>query len=287
MNALNHREHATCVAIFCLAIDVGALDAQQFSASARPTSAGELVAANALAGGFTAAVRALLDRSNPCKAFVGGAFGGIVHSSGKLVGNGQSLPSGAAGLVLSSVGVAMVANAGASKPLFDELFVPVGMVRLRWRPRTSAAPRASVSVYESVVFTELMLREGLKLDLGRTLRAGAFVFATRGRHIVADGQLADGITNGSAIVVSEFADNPPQTLHHELVHVKQHSFVGEAWGRPAETLLRRRLLGDKWLPAWLEIDILGQLMLTAEHRALGSRSVLQRLAEDEASAVAK
>jgi hypothetical protein len=256
----------------------------QFPRQSEPRHVGLTAAfgVNVLAGGLTAAARALIERHDPARAFAIGAIGGAVHFGAKLMGPGTSL----AGIAVGATGTAIVVNAGRGVSPLDELYVPVGPLRLRVTPRAPRKIRVAVNAYEAVVLAHNLARSGLVMDWGSTGSSGTFVLRTDNRHIWADDRELGGVAIGSLIVMSAFASDPPRTAHHELVHVHQYSFVDEAVGRPIEEYLRRRVPGARWLPRWLELGIVTPALGTLEYAIFGRNGPVIRLGESEAEMVA-
>lgn len=276
------------LAIGCLAL-IGrpaAIAAQVPPGASGGPGDGQLLVANILIGGTTAALRAVVERKNPLRVLPAGGAGGALWYASKVVGTGRTPAHGVGGLVLGALGSSIVANAGSGKPAFSEFYLPVGMTRLRWQGG-NPVPRVSVSVYETIVFMELLARDGLVLDADRSLAAATFVFVSKNHNLVENRRVVSGLTNGSAIVMRDDGSDLSGTLHHELVHVRQHGFVDETIGGPLESWVRSRVPLLAKVPGWIEFDFAGSFLFTAERRALGAHAVLHRAGEDEALAIAK
>jgi hypothetical protein len=256
----------------------------QFPSQSEPRDVGVTAAfgVNVLAGGLTAAARALIEHHDPVRAFAIGAIGGAVHFGAKLIGPGTSL----AGIAAGATGTAIVVNAGRGVSPLDELYLPVGPLRLRVTPRASRKFRVAVNAYETVVLAHNLARSGLVMDWGRTASSGAFVLRADNRHVWDDGRELGGLAIGSLIVMSAFASDPPRTAHHELVHVHQYLFVDEAVSRPIEEYLRRRVPGARRLPRWLELGVITPALGTLEYAIFGRDGPVIRLGESEAEMVA-
>jgi hypothetical protein len=238
---------------------------------------------NVLLGGLTAATRALIHGHDPARAFAIGAVGGAVHFGAKLIGPGTSL----AGVAVGATGTAIVVNAGRGLSPLDELYVPVGPLRLRVTPRASRKFRVAVNATDAVVLVHTLSRSGLAIDWGRSASSGTPVFLTENRHIRFADRDAHGIAAGSIIVLSAFATQPARTMKHELTHVHQNFFLDEAWGRPMEEYLRRRVSGARRLPRWLELGIVPPALGMLEQSVFGRDGPVRRLKESEAEMVAR
>lgn len=263
------------------------LPAQGESANEPGRGTGFVLGANMLIGGTTAAVHAMLAKRNPARAFAVGAVGGAVHVAGKRFVAQRGAASNVAGFGLASIGSAVVANAGSGVNPLAELFVPLGP--LRARVHLARRPRVSVTVnlYEAAVAVQGFARPGLAIDWSRSASAGAFVFVTDDRYIVSRGDTADGAATGSVVVLSAFAGDAGHTLRHEAVHVHQHWFMQETWGRPAERWLRSSLPGMKRLPRWMELGLVPPLYNAVEVGTMGRRAPLFNGRESEALSLAR
>jgi hypothetical protein len=238
---------------------------------------------NVLLGGLTAAARALVSGHDPARAFAIGALGGAVHFSGKLVGPMSGFPGGLPGVVLSSTGTAIVSNAGRGAGLFEELYIPVGPLRLRFAPRASRKVRLAINAYETGELARNLARSGMALDWEHSASSGTFAFVTRGTHIrMPDGKLVQGVAAGSLVVISAFAADPSRVRRHEFVHVQQYWFLDEALGRPIEGYLRTRIPGGRRIPRWLELGVVPPALGWMEIALFGHDGPVRRLVESEA-----
>ena len=235
---------------------------------------------NVLLGALTATTHALLVHENPFKAFTLGALGGAVHFAGKMVGTGPGIPSGLAGVAIASTGTAIVANAGAGRSLFHELYIPVGALRVRWQPGTTRL-RLGINAFETGVTVRNLLRPGLEVDWNRSAATGALVFVTK-RFIEHDGQIVGGIAVTPIVVISASSTDPDATLRHEAIHLKQGQFLDETWGRPIDEYLRRRIPFVRWVPRWIEPGLASPGILGLDDAVFGKNAPLHRLRESEA-----
>jgi hypothetical protein len=136
--------------------------------------------------------------------------------------------------------------------------------------------------FETAVLISAAFTTGLEIDWTRTVASGTAVFVTRDMRIVnAEGEEFGGIALAPVVVIGAFARDPARTMRHEVVHVQQHWFMQEAWGRPIEDVLRPKLPGARFIPRWFELGI-AVPALSAVERWLPGRSGLQALLEAEA-----
>jgi hypothetical protein len=255
----------------------------QFPPPSQPRDVGVTAAfgVNVLLGGVTAATRALIERHDPVRAFALGAFGGAMHFGAKLMGPRTSL----AGVAVGATGTAIIVNAGRGVSPLDELYVPIGPLRVRITPRAPRKLHVGLNAYNVAVLARNLARPGLVMDWGRTGSSGTFVLRTDDRRIWDDDREYAGVAVGSLIVLSEFSANR-QVTHHELIHVHQYLFVDEAIGRPIEQYLRRRVPGARWLPRWIELGIVTPALGALDQGIFGRDGLAIRLGESEAEMVA-
>lgn len=243
------------VLAFCLL--ARSLAAQPPRESEAPRAATVLAAlsVNALLGGATAAVRARLGHRDAARAFARGAAGGAVHFGGKYAASQPGSLSGPVGVAIGSTGTAMVSNAGRGAPLLDELFLPVGPLRVRLaRPEAGARRRVrlTLNAFEGVMLARTFARSGLRVDWERSASAGAFVFVAPHHEIVSDGRIVGGVELGAVAVVGGLTSRLAPIVRHEAAHVQQEYFAQEVWVRPTEAWLRRRVRPLRWVPEWIE-----------------------------------
>jgi hypothetical protein len=255
--------------------------AQRADHSPNAATAAEVVAGNILIGGLTAATRAILSGNDPWKAFGVGALGGAVHIGGKHLALEPGAPKGWLGLAVASTGTSIISNAGRGVSPFDELSIPIASARLRVYPGAPRRLRFVVNASESVLIASAFLTDGLEIDWTRTASSGAFVFETRGVQISHPGGTATGFAWGPVVVLDAVrARDADRVARHEIAHVYQHWFVAEAWARPVEDYLRRKLPGGRFVPSWFELGIAdGAAYLNA--RLFGSAG-LEKIVEAEA-----
>jgi hypothetical protein len=285
MRVAGRTQIAALIAAVSIALPSRTVVAQEVGppSESRDVATMAVFGSNVLLGGLTAAARALVSGHDPARAFALGALGGAVHFSGKLVGPMSGFPGGIPGVVLSSTGTAIVSNAGRGTGLFDELHIPVGPLRLRFAPRESRKVRLAINAFETAVLARNLARSGMELDWERSASSGTFVFVTRGTHIrMPDGKLVQGVANAPLVVISAFSADPSRTARHEFVHVQQQWFLDEAWGRPIEGYLRRRIPGGRHIPRWLELGIVPPALELMEGAIFGRDGPIRRLAESEA-----
>jgi hypothetical protein len=271
----------TAVALSCGATAAGAQLPQQSD----PNSVGVTASfgINVLIGGVTAATRAWLEGHDPARAFAYGAIGGAVHFGAKLIGPGAALVGPAVG----ATGTSIVVNAGRGVSPFDELYLPVGPVRLRFTPRAPRKVRVAFHAHNAVVLAGNLARDGLVMDWARTGSSGTFVLRSDNRHIVSGGREVEGLANASVIVMSDFAADPDQTERHEVVHVHQYWFIDEAVGRPIEEYLRRAIPGARRIPRWLELGVVPPALAIIERSLFGRDGPVYRLIESEAEMLSR
>jgi hypothetical protein len=234
--------------------------------STTPASA---LAWNALIGGATSATRAWFGHRDVSKAFMTGVFGGAVHYSGKWVASrSPAFPNGLAGLAISSTGTSIVSNAGAGIRPLDELLYPVGPFRIRSNAGNWSRPHFEVNAFEAAIVARNLARPGLTIDWTRSASSAGLIFLAPDKYIVAGDESVAGVAQGPVAIISGFAQNPDQTTRHEVVHLHQHWFVQDAWGRPIEAELRQRVKPLRRVPRWLQFGVLSPALILLDDALL-------------------
>ena len=241
-----------------------------------------VIAVNAAIGGVTSAVHAVAHGKPVGRAFVYGAFGGGLHGSAKTFSPTLGYPAAAIG----AVGASIVFNAGRGAHPLSELTLPLGPTRVRVTTGSARGVTAALSIYETAMLAKALARPATHVDWNRSLTAGTFVLRTTG-PLVAGQTRAAGMTSSSVILLSDRARHRSETFDHERIHVQQHWFVQDVWGRSIENELRRRVGPLRALPRWLEIGGLPRAMLSLERQAIGADGPLRSWLETEAYSLAE
>jgi hypothetical protein len=206
---------------------------------------------NVALGGFTAGVRQWRGDGSFLDGLWRGAIGGAGTYAGKRIVTSDFTGSGIVGRGVAAVGASMTRNASEAKPLFDRLILPVGFVRLHWRPVNgdfhASIDVAAVGAIAGIYMSDL----GASLDVARTLESGAPVFMARdwqrdsgwsGRHI-----FGAVLLRGDEVLSYEHEQRLERALHHERVHVLQYDQAFILWNDQIE----HALLGALGSPDWV------------------------------------
>lgn len=215
-----------------------------------------VLSVNAVVGGLTAGLWRELAGGSFEEGLAGGMLGGSVAYAGKRVAAGSFPGAGFLGRDLAAAGASIVRNVADGRPLLDSLSLPAGPVRLYLSPGEAALPRVELEVSD-LYWTAYGLAEGrLELDLERSLSSGAPVFRSDRSLLDSDGRRVHGAAAAGVIFLSPTdEDQLRETLGHERVHVLQSDFAHQAWFRPLEASLARRLPRGGWHQR-LDYDVL-------------------------------
>ena len=202
---------------------------------------------NAVVGGLTAGLWQELTGGSFAEGLAGGVLGGSVVYAGKRVAASSFPGAGFLGRDLAATGSSVVRNAAEARPLLDSLSLPAGPFRLYVSPRVLEAPRVELELSD-LYWTAYGLAESrLELDLSGSLSSGAPVFRSDRSLLSGSGESIHGAAAGGVIFLSPMGEGQRQeTLAHERVHVLQLDFVHQAWLRPLEAKLARRLPHEGW-----------------------------------------
>lgn len=257
------------------------LAAQLLPPPPRPATAAEVAFGNMIVGGLTASTRALFSRKDPVRAFAVGAFGGAVHFAGKYLALEHGSAYGPLGLVVAGTGTSIVGNAGRGVGPLEEISIPFASARLRLSPGAPRKVRASIDLAQTAVVVSAFTTREMRVDWGRTLSSGAPVFMLRRGSLRMDDSFIGGVAVGPVALVDANVFNVPAIVRHELVHVHQHWFIAEAWGRPLETFVRARVPVLRRIPGWIELGVT-QFGVNALSDELFGASGLEGIVEAEA-----
>lgn len=252
--------------------------------AAPPNGASALTALgmNSALGALFAASRAWLGKRDVKIAAIQGAAGGALVFVGKALGPTRGPVLSWSGVGLTALGSSVVSNAGQGKDAFSEVLLPVGPLRLRVSDGTLAS--VSLNAFETVVLANRMYRRGLHFDLTQSLRAGAVHFLSERRPILYGlPGTASGVTEGSIVVVSNYAIDPARTRTHEMIHVKQQWFLSQNFSAPVENAIRQHWGIFRVIPAWIDVGVAWTSLSYLERKFVGrGRGPLLRFQEREA-----
>ena len=215
---------------------------------------------NALVGGITAAVPQLRrgGRGDLVGRFARGALGGSVGYAGKRLTVERWNGAGFLGRETSAVGASMVSNAAQGRPLLSEVVLPLGPVRLYVRRTEALAVNARLDLAATAALAYTATRSDTRLDLGKSLSAGAPVFFTdSGEPVAPEGHHAFGVVRveGTRSEWDEQFERAATLFAHERVHTLQHDLALQAWGAPAQRWLLARVPGGKTLDRYVDVGL--------------------------------
>lgn len=216
---------------------------------------------NALIGGLTAAIPQL-HRGGPGEfldRFARGALGGSVGYVGKRLAVERWSGAGFLGRETNAVGASMIANAAEGHPLLSQVILPVGPVRLYVRPNGGLAVNAKLDLAAAVATAYAATRPETRLDLPKSLSAGAPVFFTESRlpSFAPEGHHAFGAVRVETTERewNQQFERAATIFAHERVHVLQHDLALQAWGMPAQQWLLPRVPGGRFLDRYVDLGL--------------------------------
>ena len=257
------------VVTLCVSLLAPAPARAQANASTELAVAG----ANALLGGMTAGMTALVHGRPFLRAFGLGAAGGAMVYGGKRFMSWHGIPgAGLAGRFVGATGASMVRNGAAGRGAFDLVLLPVGPFTLYLRPPNDSlnAP-IKLNLVRAAYFTGLVIRDDFRMDWYSSFNAGTPVFERPGKVLL---RRNDKVTLGFAISGTVIVGDPSsmplvnempygELLAHERVHVVQGDFLEIAWTGPIEQWLLGALPGGAWLRRYVEPGFLSLAVAAA------------------------
>jgi hypothetical protein len=238
-----------------------------------------VLAANALFGGVSAGLVQTARGGSFRDGFTRGAAGGVGVYAGKRIASAQWSGAGLVGRQVASVGSSVVWNAGAGRPSFEQVALPLGPVRFYLRT-SGEGPRlqARVDALAVAATAYAASRPELEWDAGRSLSAGVMVFRAPEHRLRVAGHDAGGVTYPGTVVLDtsdEFeTSRSVGTFTHERVHVAQIDQVFLALGRPAQEAVSSRVPALRRLSRWVDVD-LGSLGVVGTAALLGTPVLTQ------------
>src|SRR6185437_8056394 len=133
---------------------------------------------NVAIGGVTGALSATVRHTSVWTGLRRGAVGGLVIAAGKQVVDFRFQSAGFVGRELSGVGISLVAAGGDSAVRY---LLPVGPATIVILPDRHVDWRLNVT--EAISTVGLMISPNTRLDLSRSLQAGAPVYRDRRWHV--------------------------------------------------------------------------------------------------------
>jgi len=216
---------------------------------------GLALAANALLGGATAAVRARMHGRPVLRALAGGAAGGALTYAGKRVAVERARCAGFAGRELAALGTSLSSNAAEGRGALDRLVLPAGPVRLYLYPRGHGPLlRARVDLAALTAVAYAAASPGSRFDAAESLSSGAMVFRVRGEL----GELPYEARHAAGVVQVRDGEDPARVARasaHERVHVVQYDQTFLLWAAPAEAAVMARARWTRGLHRWADVGV--------------------------------
>jgi len=220
---------------------------------------------NVAIGGVAGALSATIHHRPVWTGLRRGAVGGLVIAAGKQLVDFRFQSAGFVGRELSGVGISLVAAGGDSAVRY---LLPLGPATIVILPDRDVDWRLNVT--EAISTVGLMTSPNTRLDLSRSLQAGAPVYRDRRWHFgeASKVELA-GAEGLGTIRLAPDALGPSRRLRasvlaHETIHVLQEDFANDVIGLPIERgLLQQTQLGRRFarhLDVGLLVPALAQLI---------------------------
>ncbi len=248
-------------ALFGLALGLAALPCPAHSQSSpNPAWTGELAvfSGNVLLGGIVAGVAQKTRGGSFSDGFTRGAGAGAGVYAGKRIAAARWPGAGLLGRQVASVGSSVVYNAGQRRVSFDEVALPLGPVRLYFRPR-GGGPRlhARVDALAVANLAYAATRPELEWDAGRTLSSGGAVFRAPRHTFRGGGESAHGISLPGAVLLGAVVRTVDDDglFAHERVHTLQTDQLFLAVGRPLQDWVASRSRPARKISRWVDLDL--------------------------------
>jgi hypothetical protein len=253
---IRSRRAPIALAVLLLALHPAPVLAQCEDCGRQPGGGqGALLAANALLGGATAAVRAGVDGRPVLRAFAAGAAGGALTFAGKRIAVEEARGAGLLGRQVAALGSSISANVAEGRGPVDRLMVPAGPVRLYLSPR-GGGPLVTARVDAAAVAAAAYaaVQPGARFDVEESLSSGALVFRLE-RGL---GELRYEGRHAAGVVMVRDGGDPARVYRasvHERVHVLQYDQAFLLWSAPVEERLMRSAAWTRSLHRWADLGL--------------------------------
>jgi hypothetical protein len=200
------------------------------------TSTSRLIVVNALLGGLSAGVSNAAGGRSFLSAFVKGSGGGVVAFAGKKIIAEKGALAAWSGRQVAALGAAQVRNAGAGRPMFEQLVFPLGPTRIYVNTKDSIRAAAKLDITALVTAVMMANRPNTSFDPASSFSNGAMVFRSPWPE--------DNSAGAMRLGVLRISDPPPPSgrvlierasvVAHEVIHLAQYDFVNIALSDPIE-----------------------------------------------------
>ena len=201
-----------------------------------PVSTPKLAAANVLIGALSGGIVNASSRRSFWTGFVKGAGGGAVMFAGKRIIAQEGPLASWAGRQVAAIGSSQVRNAGAGRPLLEELILPLGPARV-YVNTTGRKPVTAKLDITAVIGTIVMAqRPGASFDPAASFTNGAIIFTAPTLADNSVGALRLGVIRVFDIPVfsGDGRVSKSSVIAHELIHASQYDFINIAASNPVE-----------------------------------------------------
>lgn len=218
-----------------------------------------LLSANVLLSGLTAGLRQELRGGSFRDGFTRGAAGGGAVYAGKRIAAGRFAGAGLLGRQVGAVGGSVVWNAAEGRGSLSRLMVPLGPARLYVRTGAEAGVIARADLHTLFWMVHGVLEPELRLDVGRSLSAGAPVFHAPGHSLVWSGigEAATGFTPAGVVFLGEPSRGTDleSLFAHERIHVLQDDHLFLLAGDPLEGWILSRIPGGRVAARYVDLNL--------------------------------
>ena len=201
-----------------------------------PTGTAKLITINAMAGGFAAGIVNAASGRSFWPAFAKGAAGGVIAFGGKKIIAERGAFASWTGRQVAAVGSSQVRNAGAGRPMMEQLVFPLGPARLYFDRKAHTRIAAKIDVTAAIGIVAMATRPGASFDPAGSVSHGAIVFNTPWPADNSAGALRLGVIRISEIPEVSGGSRVARSsvLAHELIHAAQYDFINITASEPLE-----------------------------------------------------
>jgi hypothetical protein len=217
----------------------------------------QVLGINAALGGITAGIRKHHRGGSFWRGFLEGAAGGGAIYAGKWVSAEGFWGAGLVGRQVAAVGTSVVRNSSENRPLFEQLMLPLGPLRLYADLGGTVPARLKLDLLASGTFAYRLLSSDARFDGDASLSAGTPVFFTD----VAPNPGWYGNNTAGVILLRQEPEAGParvtgdMVFAHERIHLIQYDQAMQSWSTPLEQWLLPKLPGGSWLARHVDVGL--------------------------------
>jgi len=215
---------------------------------------------NILVGGLTSGAFSWSSGRSFLRGFGEGGIGGAVSFAGKKIISWDGPAAAWAGRQVSAVGSSLIRSAESGQPLFGNVVLPIGPIRLYVRLRNGLSVRPKIDAADVISIAVAARASESDFDLSATLHNGAVTFLEPVGFDKTPASQVAGVISVDNIP----ADTPRNgtkfsrvgLTSHELIHAAQYDFISITLNEPLERSLAEYVPRGRLIHRYVDFGLL-------------------------------